>query len=107
MRWYELRPHHRRRHRKKLRLAEFAEIGFPIASLAMIPAAVTALLGFVDQQGWSFDGERQPLEGFITRFGGGSLTEVDRELLRQWLLGQGVSDVKLGALQDYWRWVTG
>ncbi|MCK7594107.1 50S ribosome-binding protein YggL [Pseudomarimonas salicorniae] len=109
MRLHALRPHHRRRHRKKLRLAEFAELGFSIRGTepaAWREAQPDPLGELIDTQGWLFDGERSPLDGFIARFGGGSLTEVDRELVRQWLLEQGADDIALGALQDRWEWVT-
>jgi uncharacterized protein YggL (DUF469 family) len=109
MRLYELRPHHRRRHRKKLRLAEFAELGFPLYGEA--PAGWDGqdpdpLRAFLDYQGWSWDGERRPLDGFVGRFGGGSLTEVDRTLMCEWLRQQGAGSVQVGPLQDRWGWIT-
>lgn len=108
---YDLRPHHRRRHRKKLRLAEFAELGFPVrASLPDAPPSggswEEVLQAFLDQQGWSWDGEPRPLDGFVSRFGGGSLTDVDRTLMQAWLVDQGAGDVCVGPLQDRWEWVT-
>ena len=108
MRMYILRPHHRRRHRKKLKLAEFAELGFPLRGIdAARWSEQTAdpLLAFIDYQGWCFDGERLPLDGFVSRFGGDSLTEVDRELMRSWLSEQGAEQVEVGQLQDHWEWV--
>ena len=105
---YTLRPHHRRRHRKKLKLAEFAELGFPLAGVdaaAWSEQAEDPLLAFIDYQGWCFDGERSPLDGFVSRFGGDSLTEVDRELMRSWLSEQGAEQVEVGPLQDHWEWV--
>ena len=110
MRLYELRPHHRRRHRKKLRLAEFAELGFAVAGqppASWLAAEADPLQAFLDYQGWSWDGERWPIDGFVARFGGGSLTEVERELLRSWLHEQGVTGVVIGPLQDRWAWITG
>ncbi len=111
MRRFDLRPHHRRRHRKKLRLAEFAELGFalrgPLSPACERDAAGDdPLLAFIDQQGWCWDGERQPLDGFVSRFGGGSLTEVERTLLRAWLDERGAREVLIGPLQDRWEWVT-
>ena len=106
---YTLRPHHRRRHRKKLRLAEFAELGFAVQGPepeAWERAEVDPLIALVGAQGWCFEGERRPLDGFIARFGGGSLTEVDRELLRQWLGEQAAGRIEIGPLQDRWEWVT-
>jgi uncharacterized protein YggL (DUF469 family) len=109
MRLYPLRPHHRRRHRKKLRLAEFAELGFAVRGEAPPEwgeSRPDPLERLIDSQGWCFDGEREPLDGFIARFGGGSLTDVDRELLIQWLREQGASAIGLGPLQDRWEWLT-
>lgn len=109
MRLYILRPHHRRRHRKKLKLAEFSELGFAISGNAPVSWAAQPtdpLQAFIDYQGWCFDGERQPLEGFVSRFGGGSLTEVDRELMQSWLSEQGAFEITLGPLQDHWEWVS-
>lgn len=110
MRLYTLRPHHRRRHRKKLHLAEFAEHGFAVHGQA--PAAwggidPDPLLAFIDDQGWCWEGERAPLDGFVARFGGGSLSELDRTRLCDWLAGQGASDVRVGPLVDRWGWITG
>ncbi|MBD8526409.1 50S ribosome-binding protein YggL [Pseudomarimonas arenosa] len=109
MRFYTLRPHHRRRHRKKFKLAEFAEFGFALRGADPSHWADQPddrLLAFVDYQGWCFDGERQPLDGFVSRFGGGSLTEVDRELMRSWLAEQGADRIDVGPLQDHWEWVS-
>lgn len=110
MRLYTLRPHHRRRHRKKLRLAEFAELGFALRGVEpdawLQQGGVDPLLAMLDAQGWNWDGERRPLDGFVSRFGGGSLTEVDRELLRHWLREQSATGVQIGPLQDRWDWVT-
>lgn len=109
MRLYQLRPHHRRRHRKKLRLAEFAELGFAVSGDepdTWQRLDVDPLLAFLDYQGWSWDGERRPLDGFVARFGGGSLTEVDRELLRAWLREQQAGGIHVGPLQERWAWVT-
>jgi uncharacterized protein YggL (DUF469 family) len=109
MRQFQLRPHHRRRHRKKLRLAEFGELGFALQGgepAAWQALEIDPLDAMVHAQGWSWDGERRPLDGFVSRFGGGSLTEVDRELMRQWLLDQGATQIQLGPLQDRWAWIT-
>lgn len=108
MRLYTLRPHHRRRHRKKLRLAEFGELGFAVRGIepeGWATAGSDPLFALIDAQGWCWDGERAPLDGFISRFGGGSLTEVDRELLQQWLREQGATRVEVGDLQDRWDWI--
>lgn len=110
MRTYTLRGHHRRRHRKKLRLAEFAEYGFSVrarSAAPLPPHAVEPAIAFIESNGWCWDADAPPhssqLHGFVRRFGGGSLTDVDRELLRSWMIDAGYAEIDVGPLEDAWR----
>ncbi len=104
------KSHHKRRHRKKLHLGEFQQLGFPIS--ATFPSgwsddqreqAMAGLLAFVEQHGLDYGGGDSPsgLDGYLIR-SGGSATDVDRDALRAELQRLGMTDVEIGALEDAW-----
>lgn len=94
--------------RKKLRVGEFKELGFPLAirlkegpgpegQEMFFEALITE---FVEPRGLAFGGGES---GYLTRFGRGSATEQDRQALGSWFKKrQEVASVEIGPLEDAW-----
>lgn len=99
--------------RKKLRVDEFQEFGFPITFSFADHAEDAALDVFLDQflseaiekNQLLFGGAiGEEFSGFITYELVGSATEAHRALLNQWLTAHPkVSNVVVGDLIDAWR----
>jgi uncharacterized protein len=103
--------HHRRRHRKKLRLAEFRQLGFSVSahcppgwSDEQREQAMAELLDLVDERGLDYGGgdSASGMDGYVVPAGRASATEDDREALREALTRLGFADVEVGALEDAW-----
>jgi uncharacterized protein len=98
-----------RRLRKKLRVAEFQELGFQIEFKfpeGMNPDDQSELfMGFIENviEGRSLNFGGGEESGFVTRSSRGSATEEDRQAVKTWLEATGVvHSVTVGALQDAW-----
>jgi uncharacterized protein len=98
-----------RRLRKKLRIAEFQELGFQIDYQfpeGMNPDDQTELfMEFIEKviegRGLMYGGGEE--SGFVTHSSGRSATDEDRQALKAWLEATGVvHSVTVGALQDAW-----
>lgn len=98
-----------RRLRKKLRIGEFKELGFAIAvdlkppiTRDMEDSVVSAFLTeIVDPRSMVFGGWIS--DGFITRLGRGSVTEVDRAMTLSWLEARPeIETARVGPLVDAW-----
>lgn len=98
-----------RRLRKKLRVAEFQEMGFTYEAELTGPLTGEAENAFMDSflaeviearslalGGWIGS-------GFVGCFGRGSVSEQDRELIGAWLAARPeIGAVRLGPLKDAW-----
>lgn len=103
---------HNLRQRKKLRLAEFQELGFEVTAKttreltqADRSAFIDALITAVDERGLLFGGGfNGGFEGFVVVDAlRGSVTEEQRESFRKWLeTRQELQDVVVGPLKDAW-----
>ncbi len=103
----------KRRLRKKLRLAEFRELGFRVRF--RVPAALDGrdrdefwdlFIGqAVEGNGLLCGGGSGPQEWdiMLTRARRGSATEKDRVAVENWLSAHGVFDLQIGPLIDIWR----
>ena len=99
-----------RRLRKKLRIAEFKELGFAFAAeikqsitLDMENSVVSAFLAeIVDPRSLTLGGGIS--DGFITCFGRGSVTEADREMILSWLVARPeIETARIGPLVEAWH----
>lgn len=83
-----------RRLRKKLHLGEFVEYGVKVAirlqENANSDQALDQWLTFVEANNMAFGGGQRPgeINGFVTTFGRGTLTEDDRQKISNWLDAQ-------------------
>ncbi len=102
--------HRSRRLRKKLRIAEFQELGFPVSMEYENPlnpdeqeAFLTAFLDeVIERRGLAYGGGVET--GFVCRFGRGSVTQEDREAVSAWLLARpDVKSASVGPLTDCWH----
>lgn len=105
------RSHHKRRHRKKLHLGEFQQLG--IALRAGFPdgfdedrreQAMLSLIRAIEAAGLAYGGgdSASGMEGYVYAQDGRSCEEADRELLRGALTDAGFVDIEVGALSDAW-----
>lgn len=106
---YNLKINRTRRLRKKLKIAEFQEMGFEYKAelaKAMDDAAQNAMIeDFVNQVieprglvlgGWVHS-------GFVSKNGLDSATEEDRAAVNQWLAGRAeLKNIEVSALMDAW-----
>jgi uncharacterized protein YggL (DUF469 family) len=101
--------HRSRRLRKKLRIAEFQELRFPVSMEYENPlnpdeqeAFLTAFLDeVIERRDLAYGGGVDT--GFVCRFGRGSVTEEDRESVSAWLLARtDVTSPSVGPLADCW-----
>lgn len=106
-----LRRHHKRRHRKKLRLGEFQEFGFGISAAcpqgwddARREQAVLALIDHAYAVGLAYSGgdSAAGIDGYLIR-PGGSATDADREAIEARMRELGFEKVKVAALTDAWH----
>lgn len=99
----------KRRLRKKLRLAEFKELGFSLEVnySGDLDEVLDQWIAFVESQGWLFVGgatEDGEFTGYLCLNAVGSLDEADRETVRQWLQNQAwCTSSELGELSDCWH----
>ena len=107
----------RKRLRKKLRLGEFQEMGFPVRFRIEGDLTRAGQDAFFD----SFISEAIEGNGlmcggacgatwdvFVTRHGRGSATEDDRRNVQRWLTTQPrVRDINVGTLMDAWHTTRG
>lgn len=107
-----LRRHHKRRHRKKLRLGEFRELGFAVAARfpadwddARREAAVLGLIAAVESLGLCYGGgdSASGLDGYIARIGPGSASDAERETIGAAMRALGLLDVEVAPLSDAWH----
>lgn len=97
------------RQRKKLHVGEFQEFGFEYRASLKQELSSDAEAQFIHRlldevieardlalSGW--------LEsGFVCRFGPGSVTEEDRQALKEWMLAQAeIASAEVGVLKDAW-----
>lgn len=109
----ELNKPRNRRLRKKLRLAEFQELGLEVEATFRDPCPDTEIfldewISFVESNDWSFGGGTSPLsfKGFLTHShsGPGSLCDADRVLVTNWLSQHpDCKAIKVSELQDAWH----
>ena len=100
-----------RRLRKKLCVGEFRQFGLAIeATLAEscvdTNLLVDAWLDFIETRDWNFGGGLRygTLTGFLCTDGRGSLTEIDREAVREWFeVHPQVVGVARCELKDAWH----
>lgn len=102
-----------RRLRKKLRVAEFQELGFAIdfrfdSQHYTLDQALDHWIEFVESQGWGFGGGggegSDALSGYLVSFKRGTLGEADRERASQWLDSQpGFACIRCAELSDAWH----
>lgn len=106
---YNLKINRTRRLRKKLKIAEFQEMGFEYKAelvKAMDDAAQNAMIeDFVNQVieprglvlgGWVHS-------GFVSKNGLGSATEEDRAAVNQWLASKAeLKNIEVSVLMDAW-----
>lgn len=102
--------HRSRRQRKKLRIGEFRECGFPVEVELHRPLAfeeqhvfLSALLDeVIEARDLAYGGS--VAGGFVSRWGRGSATEQDRAAVSAWLSARPeVKAVTAGPLQDAWH----
>lgn len=106
----EIEKPRNRRLRKKLRIAEFQELGVEVdANLEHAQSAWNALadewIEFLEVHGWNFGGGIGPekLSGFVAKHRD-SLQKSERELVREWLASKfGTKNVHVGELRDCWH----
>ena len=105
------KPHHKRRHRKKLHLGEFRQLGIAIS--AGFPAgfdadrreqAMLALIERIEALGLAYGGgdSASGMEGYVHAPGQRSCDEADRQALRVALGECGFTEVAVGPLTDAW-----
>jgi uncharacterized protein YggL (DUF469 family) len=105
------KPHHKRRHRKKLHLGEFQQQG--IAVSAGFPAgfdearreqAMLALIGRIESLGLAYGGgdSASGMDGYVYALGGRSCAEPDRVAVRAALEDSGFVEINVGPLSDAW-----
>ncbi len=102
-----------RRLRKKLRVDEFQELGFEIEIQASDNADIEVLVGkwlieVMDNNGMMFGGGCDEgegwIRGFVTKRGGGTLTEEHRTIVKDWLASrQKVKEFETKPLRDAWH----
>lgn len=105
------RPHHKRRHRKKLHLGEFQQLGIALSAgfpegfdedrreqvmLCLIRALGALRLAYAG--GDSASG----MDGYVYALGARSCTEADRAALQAALAECGFIDIAIGPLSDAW-----
>jgi uncharacterized protein len=104
-------PHHKARHRKKLRLGEFQEFGFTVSagcpgdwSDEQREQAMCGLLDLIEQRDLDYGGgdSASGMDGYIVAAGRGSATEDDRAALRAKLEELGFVEIEIGELEDAW-----
>jgi uncharacterized protein len=104
-------PHHKARHRKKLRLGEFQELGFTVSagcpsdwSDEQREQAMCGLLDLIEQRELDYGGgdSASGMDGYIVAAGRGSATEDDRAALRAKLEELGFVEIEIGELEDAW-----
>ncbi len=104
----------RRRLRKKLRLAEFAQMGFTVKYQPEPVLAASVLEAFLDRfilQAIEANdlhcgggGGPEEWDFFVCPNGRRSATDVDRQRVRAWLESEpGVRNLRVGPLQDAWH----
>jgi len=99
-----------RRLRKKLRVDEFQELGFHVDIQASDDADMQALLDrwlidAMENNGMDFGGgcdmRKATIEGFVTKHGGGTLTEEHRTIVTEWLESHPeIKEFETGPLRD-------
>jgi uncharacterized protein len=106
------KPHHKPRHRKKLRLGEFRELGFAVSATcpadwddARRDTAMGALLQLCEARGLDYGGgdSASGMDGYVVRAGRGSADEADRDAVRAELSRLGFTEVQAGDLEDAWH----
>lgn len=101
-----LKDHHKKRHRKKLRLGEYVEFGFSVSAQVQHTSVSDRFIDeAIEENGLLFGGLIEPeIDGFVTLASRGTVTDVHRSRIEKWLLNQeNVSFVKVGALVDAWN----
>ena len=103
----------RRRLRKKLRVGEFREMGFSLRFVLPPDLDEPAQMEFFDSFiGQAIEGNGlcygggcgATWDGFVAHAGRGTVTEQDRERVRQWLARHTrVSGLVVGTLVDAWH----
>jgi uncharacterized protein len=104
-------PHHKARHRKKLRLGEFQELGFAVS--ASCPGnwsdeqreqAMGGLLDLIEERELDYGGgdSASGMDGYIVASERGSASNDDRAAVRARLEALGFADIKVGELEDAW-----
>ena len=103
--------HHNLRQRKKLRLGEFQQMGFPFS--AKCPAgwtedqreqAMWSLMNTIEDRGLDYGGgdSASGLDGYVMPADRGSAGDEDREAIRALLESLGFESIDVGALEDAW-----
>lgn len=96
----------RKRLRKKLYLKEFQEMGFCVrfSHSEDVEVFFNETIDFFEANNWNFCGRcSYQWDGFIGAFGRYSLTDGDRERLKDWLNSkETVVEIKVGKLADCW-----
>ena len=109
----ELKKPRSRRLRKKLRIAEFQELGLEVEatlkdSCVHTDTFLDEWINFVESNDWSFGGGTRlnSFLGFLTHSysSPGSLNDTDRILVMNWLSQHPCcKDTKVGELADVWH----
>ena len=105
------KPHHKRRHRKKLHLGEFQQMGIALSAgfpsgtdEASREAAMLALIARIESLGLAYGGgdSASGMEGYVYALGGRSCSEAERAALRAALEACGFVEIIVGPLSDAW-----
>jgi uncharacterized protein YggL (DUF469 family) len=105
------KPHHKRRHRKKLHLGEFQQLGialsagFPSGSdNASREAAMLALITRIESLGLAYGGgdSASGMDGYVYALDGHSCAEAERAALRAALESCGFVEINVGPPSDAW-----
>lgn len=106
---YNLKINRTRRLRKKLKIAEFQELGFEYKAelaKAMDDEAQSKMIedlviGVIEPRGLALGGWVH--SGFVSKNGLGSVTEEDKAAVNQWLLSRAeLKNIEVSALMDAW-----
>ena len=104
----------KRRLRKKLHVGEFQELGFEVRFSWRSDAEhdfdekLNEWIDFVESKGWAFGGggstKRKTIEGFIAKFGRGTLKEEDRLQAEKWFdEKEWIESFEVELLKDAWH----
>ncbi len=105
------RDHHKRRHRKKLHLGEFTQLGFSLH--AGCPSgwddgrreqAMLQLIAAIEARDLNYGGgdSASGLDAYVYASGGRSCSDADREAVRASLTALGFLAVTIEPLSDAW-----